>query len=160
MTDRERWEDVPGYEGLYSISSLGRVRSHSPKAAKLQDGILKQTIGSRTGHRYSVRLSKGGVQKTWEVHKLVAAVFIGPKPDGMEICHKDGNKANNSVHNLKHGTHAENMEDMRIHGSRKFSKCKRGHDLVPGNLYYYSGGGRSCKACCRWRRINRKKVSA
>jgi hypothetical protein len=53
------------------------------------------------------------------VHDLVAAAFIGRKPMGLEVRHRDGNPANNAVSNLLYGTRAENMADAIAHGTTR-----------------------------------------
>jgi hypothetical protein len=55
--------------------------------------------------------------KTYRIHRLVATSFIGPKPDGYEIGHRDGDSSNNCVENLKYCTHAENIADKTLHGT-------------------------------------------
>lgn len=50
-------------------------------------------------------------RKFWRIHRLVAFVFHGPCPEGLECCHKDDNKLNNSPDNLHYRTHDQNIED-------------------------------------------------
>lgn len=97
---KELWKDVEGYEGLYMISNLGRVKSLHGSGR-----ILKQS-GTIYLH---VSFNKNGVQKGFLVHRLVGLAFI-PNPDGKpEINHKDGDKHNNSVDNLEWVTPQENQ---------------------------------------------------
>lgn len=87
----ELWKDIKGYEGLYQVSNLGRVK---------RDGKLLNLNTNTYGYKH-ITLSKCNVQKTVLVHKLVAMAFID-NPLGMpQINHKDGNKNNNSVSNLE-----------------------------------------------------------
>lgn len=104
----EVWKDVVGYEGLYFVSSLGRIKNASGK-------ILKQT--PIDGRYLRVSLWKDGKQKTGKVHHIVATAFIGPRPDGMECCHNDGNIINNFDMNLRWDTPQGNQADRKLHGT-------------------------------------------
>ncbi|UAK58596.1 HNH endonuclease [Mycolicibacterium smegmatis] len=79
-------------------------------------GILSGGLAS-SGYRY-VSLSKAGDKKQFYVHHLVAAEFIGPRPDGMVIMHLDDDTLNNNVDNLKYGTQAENIRHSFRDGRR------------------------------------------
>lgn len=63
-------------------------------------------------------LHRDGRGRTIAVHRLVAAVFLGPRPDKAEVCHRDGTRDNNRVDNLRWGTSIENKADMIRHGTR------------------------------------------
>lgn len=56
--------------------------------------------------------------KARTIHQLVAEAFIGPRPEGLETCHNDGDPTNNHVGNLRYATHAENAADMVKHGTQ------------------------------------------
>lgn len=105
----ERWKPIKGYEGLYMISSEGRVYSFK------QDKIINQYINNH-GY-YFVRLScKEMDWKSYYVHRLVAQAFV-PNPDFKNIVnHIDENKLNPKWDNLEWVTHAENV---RLARSRK-----------------------------------------
>lgn len=114
----ERWLPVVGYEGCYEVSDLGRVRS-IPRARSgggwLRGRILKQQPGHK-GY-YSVRLCSNGVARTYEVHLLVAAAFLGPRPDHHVVCHGPAGRRDNSLVNLSYGTYVENAADMYRDGT-------------------------------------------
>ncbi len=102
----EIWRDVIGYEGLYQVSSLGRVRSYDRKVRSRYGNL--RTIKGRilkilkiwSGYGY-VRLSRGRVSKHHSIHRLVATTFI-PNPSNLPcVNHKDENKFNNCVTNLE-----------------------------------------------------------
>jgi hypothetical protein len=110
----EIWKDIVGYEGLYQVSDLGRVRSldriikGNKGSEYLKKGkILKQTFNLK---KYSqVNLSKYGVDYHKRVHRLVAETFI-PNPEMKpQVNHIDGNKNNNHVINLEWNTESENV---------------------------------------------------
>lgn len=114
----EIWKPVPGYEEWYEVSNHGRVRSwysNSRRGAGRraeQPRLLKPKTHERTGYLvFTPR--KNGVQKDYLVHHAVAYAFIGPRPEGMHINHKDGVKTNNNVGNLEYLTPRENMEHAR-----------------------------------------------
>ena len=94
----EEWRDIAGYEGLYQVSDLGRVRSldynHTGRAQ-----VLKPTM-ARNGYLL-VWLFKNGKSKSYLVHRLVAEAFLS-NADGLpEVNHNDENKTNNAVSNLE-----------------------------------------------------------
>ena len=102
----EIWKPVVGYEGLYEVSNLGRVKS-LPKRGYKSGGILKQ----RCKDDYmDVRVSKNNKKHTLSVHRAVAEAFI-PNPDNkLVVNHIDGNKSNNCVNNLEWNTYSENSK--------------------------------------------------
>ena len=98
MIGIEIWKDIQGYEGLYQVSNLGRVRSLNYKKTKTVK-ILKLT--SNTKGYLQLILHKNGEISSRKVHRLVAEAFI-PNPDGLpQVNHKDENKQNNCVDNLE-----------------------------------------------------------
>lgn len=102
MSDTENWKDVVGYEGLYQVSNLGRVKRVEHKTTNnilLEERISGQFIN--TNGYATVSLSKAGVDKFQGVHRLVAQAFI-PNPDNLPfVNHKDENPLNNNVENLE-----------------------------------------------------------
>ena len=108
----EIWRDIKGYEGLYQISNLGRVKSLGRKSYSnvcLKDKILNPALECKNGYK-RVCLCKDGKEKRIKVHRLVAQAFI-PNPDNKPIInHKDGNKLNNSVDNLEWISRSDNVK--------------------------------------------------
>lgn len=104
----EEWRRVIGFEGLYEVSSSGRVRNHRGRIMALpknQDGYLR------------LSLCREGLRKDALVHHLVLEAFIGPRPDGMQACHSDGSRDNNIVGNLRWDTQTSNQRDRILHGT-------------------------------------------
>lgn len=101
------WKPVPGYEGLYSVSSDGKVKSLFRYKKTLTPSV--------TRHGYeTVELFSDGKSKRFLVHRLVALAFI-PNPENLpQVNHKDENKRNNHVSNLEWVTAKQNMN----HGTR------------------------------------------
>ena len=90
----EEWRPIDDYEGLYEVSSLGRVRS-------IRKGIILKPEVVRGGY-LQVGLHKKGKVKGFKVHRLVAQAFI-PNPEGLpEINHIDEDKTNNLVDNIEY----------------------------------------------------------
>lgn len=96
---QEKWKPVPGYEGLYEVSSQGRVRS--PRGMR----SLFVAYGGYVG----VTLFRENKPKNWHVHQLVAGAFIGPATGGHEVNHKNLNRSDNRPSNLEYVTASQNM---------------------------------------------------
>lgn len=102
MNINEQWRPVKGYEGLYEVSNLGRVKSL--KYGK--ERILKP-LKNRDGYLFVI-LYRNRKRNGLKVHRLVAAAFI-PNPEGFpEVNHRDEDKTNNVVSNLEWCTHKYN----------------------------------------------------
>ena len=116
----EKWMAVPAYEGRYEIGESGAVRSlrAAGKGYDKQraEPLLRKPVLSPRGY-LQLPLSTAGVVTTWSVHTLVLLAFHGPRPEGHEGCHNDGNPLNNHWSNLRWGTSLENKADMRRHGT-------------------------------------------
>ena len=103
---KEYWRPVLGYEGLYEVSNLGRVRSLDTYR-KGKNGSVRFYKGrilklSTNGRGYlQVFLCKNRKVKKFKIHRLVAEAFL-PNPDNLpEVNHKDENKLNNNAENLE-----------------------------------------------------------
>lgn len=103
----EEWRPVVGWEGLYSISSIGRVRRDFSRSTGKAGAIIKPWVG-KTGY-ISVSLYRDAIKTNYYVHALVAAAFIGPRPYRLDIDHIDSVKANNRVENLHYISRSENL---------------------------------------------------
>lgn len=109
------WRPVVGYEETHEVSACGKVRS-LPRKVVRSNGVVYPVAGRvlKTGRwkgYEKVGLTTEVGLKTTSVHALVAAAFIGPRPEGMEINHKDGNRGNNHVGNLEYVTPKQNTQD-------------------------------------------------
>ena len=106
----EIWKDIEGYNGLYQISNLGRVKSlgRKGKGCSLEDRILKPMINKDGYHLVNLK-DINHVAKWFTVHRLVALHFISNPNDYKEINHKDEIKGNNIVTNLEWCTREYNV---------------------------------------------------
>jgi hypothetical protein len=101
----EIWKDIKGYEGLYQVSNLGRVKSLGNSKSK-KEKILKPF---KRGRGYlTVKLFNNNKKKQIFIHRLVAETFID-NPDNLpQVNHKDENKQNNLLDNLEWCTNKDN----------------------------------------------------
>lgn len=113
MNELELWIPIPNYEGVYEISSFGRVRSLDRTI--IRNGVESHIKGTimRThdnGHGYlAVVFKKNGITKSFYIHRLVASAFV-PNPNGYkEINHIDEDKKNNNANNLEWCTRIYNL---------------------------------------------------
>lgn len=124
---QEEWRAVVGWEGLYEVSDLGRVRSvdrilftpsppRGPYFRKYKGKVLKQNVG--TDGRYHVVLSCRDRRETPVVSRLVCLAFHGEPGEKKDAAHNDGNRLNNRAGNLRWATRKENMADTLAHGTR------------------------------------------
>lgn len=120
----EDWRDVPGWEGLYQASSLGRVRSLDrrsysccTKGLTLYRGRILSARGC--GKYLGVSLYRDGknTRRSGYIHRLVALAFHGQPKPGQEVAHLDGNRHNNRAHNLAWVSRSENQAHKWGHGT-------------------------------------------
>ena len=135
---QEVWKDISGYEGVYQVSNLGRVKSMR-KWSSVQgrycqrEKILKQ-YQSKTGY-LQINLKSEGTRKLGLIHRLVAQAFI-PNPDNKrEVNHINGNKTDNRVENLEWCTSQYNTvhaykTGLETHPTRKISQYDLRGDLI------------------------------
>jgi hypothetical protein len=143
------WRPIPGYESNYHVSDGGQVKSLPRNTTR--GGILRPAPSKQPGYP-SVVLWRDGKQRTFKVHQLVAAAFLGPRPDGMEVRHLNGDRLDCRLANLRYGTRAENAQDTIDHGrNRNVEKthCPNGHPYDASNTYRRPRNPRTryCRQC-------------
>ena len=132
----EIWKDIEGYEGIYQVSNLGRIKrlaydvtikmSNGREYVRHQKEMIIKTYPD-SGNRYMIAdLHKGKPKEHRLIHRLVAKAFV-PNPDNLpEVNHKDENKRNNRADNLEwcnreynaqYGKSANTVEQIDIHGN-------------------------------------------
>ena len=125
----EQWRPIPGWPG-YEVSDHHRVRSVD---RVLSDGrraggvLLRQRRDrrGRDGKGAIVRLSDGGRSRTVRVYVLVAEAFLGPRPDGMVILHKEDDHSRDDLEALRYGTEKQNVRERIRRERRKRGKGKK-----------------------------------
>lgn len=127
----EIWKPIRNWEGYYEVSNLGRVRSLDRivttklgHTRPIKGRVLKPHGCTKDLPYCIVTLSRGGrrgnpncIEEMPYVHTLVLEHFVGPRPEGHEACHGDGNGMNNRIDNLRWDTHKSNMADSIEHGT-------------------------------------------
>jgi len=134
----EEWRDIPGYEGIYQVSDLGRVKrvatEHILKPRRNRWGYLQVQLSVRTN------------RKTWVVHRLVALTFIGPRPQGCDINHRNGIKTENHLDNLEylsrkaHEHHTRTVLGLHDNEGEKNHAARLNESDVDRLRYLYSTG--------------------
>lgn len=129
------WKPIKGYEGLYEVSNIGKVKSLERRVTA-KDGrvlpvfekILRQTKTKATERhpiqRCTVELWNGNKRKRIMVHRLVAEAFVDNPEGKPQVNHKDGDPSNNNVTNLEWATNGENVKHAYANGLRRKTSCK------------------------------------
>src|SRR5580765_579104 len=132
----EHWKPVLGYEGVYEVSNLGRVRSlprPRPQPGFTPGRVLKPLRGDspkgpnrrRTNHHF-VSLSMNGKIVRRSIHRLVLEAFVGPCPKGQQGRHLNGNPSDNRwPQNIRWGTPLEDASDKYRHGTLSNAKLDK-----------------------------------
>ena len=169
----EIWDDIKGYEGLYQVSNMGRVKSLPRKGTHVKEEHILKAYKDHKGYP-QVGLLKRGKRKIVAVHRLVAETFILNPLNLPQVDHYDDNKENNCVYNLQWITNADNMAKAWQTGARSLEKTyKRGKENARSkivNQYDLEGNfikqwycikdiekelgcnNRNISACCRHKR--------
>lgn len=152
----ETWKAIPGYEGMYEVSSIGRVRSMDriTRHHRRRRGVVLRQATTKSGYRV-VCLHRDNRRFNFRVNRLVALAFLGVPPPGKQfVLHGDDNPLNNSTDNLRWGDASDNMRDKSQHGrnpNRNKKYCSRGHEYTAENTYTRWDGCRDCRICMRIR---------
>lgn len=122
----EIWRDIKGYEGLYQVSNLGRVKSLSWSIP----GKIMKIFSDEKGY-LNIHLSKDGKVFHAKIHRLVASEFIGNPEALPEVNHKDFNKANNTPENLEWVTSLQNSTHFFTEGDYESRNKKLRNERNP-----------------------------
>lgn len=115
----EEFKEIRNFEGMYSISKKGNVKS-IPRKGRKKEMLLKQSV-DKNGYKY-VMLFKNSKAKLFRIHQLLAITFLNHTPNGHHIVvdHIDGNKKNNELTNLQLVTERFNLSKDKK-GTSKFT---------------------------------------
>lgn len=117
--------DVPGYEGLYAVTSDGRVWAFEKKRRKVYAARWMKEHPNEDGYML-VTLYRNGSRRTFRAHQLVALAWIGPQPTpGHEVNHDNGIKSDNGVGNLEWVTRQGNVQHAWRTGLKSVSEANR-----------------------------------
>lgn len=110
----EIWKDIPNYEGIYQVSNLGSIKSIKYKNGKLLIPHINKT-GKK--FRFDVELWKESKPKTYKIHRLVMAAFIGES--NLIVDHINGDSTDNRLENLRYCTQRQNLTFDNVKRKRK-----------------------------------------
>lgn len=153
----EIWKPIEGFEGLYEISSIGRIKSIGTYNT-CKRGIMSPMIDP-DGYPH-VRLYNNGVSKDIAIHRLVAIAFI-PNPNNYRyVNHKDENTKNNKVSNLEWCTNSYNLIYSK---GKKVAQYSKGGDFIK-EFNCVADASRECNIpttniskCCKGKRYSAGK---
>jgi hypothetical protein len=122
------WLPLPGYEGIYSVSDAGDVMSMNYAGTGMMQLLTPNKV-IRGGY-WRVSLFKDHKQKTSYIHSLVMLTFVGPRPKGLQINHKNADKRDNRLCNLEYCTALENKHHAMNMGLWSHSESNGGAKLT------------------------------
>ncbi len=125
QTSIETWQQITDYEGFYSVSTFGSIRNDKTNK------ILKQKVTKRGYH--GLMLKKPGLRKDFRVHRLVASAFIPNPLHKKDVDHRDRDRSNNNVENLRWSTRSENMSNNAAMGCYFIKDTKRWRARIKHN---------------------------
>ena len=116
--EKEIWKDIPGYKG-YLVSDMGNVKSIDREVIAI-DGkkYYKKGMSLKISDSRNNGATVNILGKTTPVHYLVCITFIGERPKGYDICHKNGNPKDNRLVNLRYDSKSQNQIDMYRQGMK------------------------------------------
>jgi hypothetical protein len=124
MDKKEEWKPVVGYEGLYEVSNIGKIKSlkktvnHKLYGTKNKNEFILNINKTTNFGYYKCKLTKDGITRCYFVHRIVANAFIENKNNYPIINHIDGIKTNNSVDNLEWCTYRHNANHFNSNQKR------------------------------------------
>ena len=129
----ERWKVIKGWP-MYEVSSLGRVRSW--KNARWGRSSTPKLLRPGKVDGYPIiTLHANGKQTSRRISHLVAEAFIGARPNGLQVCHEDNNRANNNFRNLRYDTPKGNCADKVRHGTLLMGERQPRSKLTEKQVY-------------------------
>lgn len=111
---KEEWKDVIGFEGIYQVSDLGRVKSLQrmvvrPKGSYIKKEIILKPTLLKIGYLF-IKIRDGFKYHPFYIHRLIATHFMDNEDNQRTVNHKNGIKTDNRIENLEWATHSENIK--------------------------------------------------
>lgn len=150
---QEVFKDINGYEGLYQISNLGKVKSFNHGSPK----ILKS--GKSTSGYSQVYLCKNKTKRQCQIHRLVAMAFIDNPDNKKDVNHINGIKTDNIVANLEWNTRAENIKHAYLIGLNKIGENHGNAKLKESQVLSILNDNRSHSKIALDYHVSRKLIS-
>lgn len=146
---KEAWRDIPGYEGYYQASTLGKIRSldrivmqknrWGTETKTIRKGRILGAIKTNGGY-LRVTLTVGENRELIRIHSLIMLTFVGIRPVCELVRHLDGNPKNNNLENLAYGTPRANVIDVyrygRLNGVLTLNQVLEIRDLLKSGVSY------------------------
>ncbi len=166
-TETEVWKDIKGYEGLYQVSNLGRVK-RLERWVSCVDGrercypekIVTQTLQSRGYYQCNLNDAGGANRKARLIHRLIAEAFV-PNPENYpEVDHIDRDSTNNDLSNLRWATKQQqqwNTAAESTYGGKETTSKYKGVSYKPTTRNRYKAGSRAAANSNGWYITHRKK---
>jgi len=115
------WRELPGFGGRYYASSAGDIWTRFNRNGR--GAMFSKDADRRIKYLNCVLRRPDGTQVTRTVHSIIAEAFLGPRPQGLYVCHRDDNPRNNAVANLYYAAPKQNTADAyRLGGIARGSK--------------------------------------
>lgn len=132
----EQWKPVPGWEGFYEVSDLGRIKTLTRRCF---DGrVRKEHVRAPAAKRNKpakITFICGDRIELHQVHRVVLAAFVGPAPAGLWGLHRDDDKRNNRLNNLYYGTPQQNADDRVANGNSPQGMKHGRHKLTDADVH-------------------------
>lgn len=142
MISEEMWVDIAGWEGIYQVSDLGRVKALAravvrtkpyPSVLRLEESIKSL---ARNGNGYLfVFLKRDGTRQKMFIHRLVAQAFLENPHNKPIVNHKDSDRGNNLLSNLEWVTDSENTKHAYANGRHPRREPKSVTNLIPAPAF-------------------------
>ena len=126
----EIWKPVVGFEGTYEVSNFGRLWS-VPRKHPRSGRFLRYWVTPKGYRKFKIG---GVVSVTRYIHALVLEAFVGPRPEGMEAAHLNGDPSDNRVENLKWVSSEENKLHQKQHGTQPLGSSHHTAKLTEENV--------------------------
>lgn len=143
----EVWKAIPGWDGLYEASSIGRIRSCPREGVttfgvRSYGGTILKPIRAKTGYMV-VNLIHSGKRKQVLIHRCVLLAFRGDPPKEWQACHNNGDRSDNRLSNLRWDSVKSNHADKKPHGTWQGGESNPMAKLTEGDVIYIRSSGKT-----------------